>query len=512
MNNITYGVSRIRRAFVHFIGGRAVQALARAILVLVLVRILPVDDYGAYMLIVGLSELMLLVASFGIVPIAQRYLPQMVVSLSQVRVKRFVSSLILAQFCILVLIVSLIWIYWQHIAPFMGFSERQAEAGLPAVLLMFLVPVFRFVAELLEALLEQGRAQVARALMPAGRVIAIGIIIAAMGQVDFYTLLWLDVGVTTLCVILAWFFLAQSIKSLPQENFKGEIPLKEIGRFGWHMAAVSIMSSAAHPGAIRLALANVLGVIESGLFAFLQSLERMISRYLPGTLLRGIIRPVLVVKSQTTQGMKTVEAGTGLLFKTNLFIISAGAIVVGVGGNTLVAWLSGDKFTEAGLTLFLMFLAMGVIAQRAVIEMILQITGQTEILRLTSMMAPLALLTVWLLASHGLNVVVIIIAIFTSLSNWLALRVLIRRPGGFFLDWKGMVSILIPGSLAIIAGLIINIETHAIISIVVAELLFLACVKVLRPINHDEIILIERVAGGRVTKLIRGFARQTVST
>ena len=54
-----YSVHRFRKAVLQFIGGRLAQAAARAVLVLVLVRILPIRDYGAYMLIVGTSELLL---------------------------------------------------------------------------------------------------------------------------------------------------------------------------------------------------------------------------------------------------------------------------------------------------------------------------------------------------------------------------------------------------------------------------------------------------------------------
>ena len=41
-------------------------------------------------------------------------------------------------------------------------------------------------------------------------------------------------------------------------------------------------------------LANSLGLAETGLFSFLQSIERLVKRYLPATLLRNLIRPMLI--------------------------------------------------------------------------------------------------------------------------------------------------------------------------------------------------------------------------
>ena len=57
MRSDAYSVHRFRRALLQFVGGRLAQAAARAVLVLALVRVLPIVDYGAYMLIVGNQEM-----------------------------------------------------------------------------------------------------------------------------------------------------------------------------------------------------------------------------------------------------------------------------------------------------------------------------------------------------------------------------------------------------------------------------------------------------------------------
>ena len=87
----TYSVHRFRKALLQFVGGRLGQLAARAVLVLALVRILPIADYGAYMLIVGTAELLLQVGSCGILPLAQRYLPQMLTTLPLAKLYSFVS-------------------------------------------------------------------------------------------------------------------------------------------------------------------------------------------------------------------------------------------------------------------------------------------------------------------------------------------------------------------------------------------------------------------------------------
>src|SRR5512134_3738550 len=108
----TYSVHRFRKALWQFTGGRLAQAAARVVLVLALVRILPMHDYGAYMLISGTAELMLQVGSFGILPLMQRYLPQMLTTLPLKRLHRFVALLVTSQAAALSLIALTLWTFW----------------------------------------------------------------------------------------------------------------------------------------------------------------------------------------------------------------------------------------------------------------------------------------------------------------------------------------------------------------------------------------------------------------
>ena len=246
-----YGVARLRRAIVHFITGRAVQAVARATLLLVLVRLLDVSDYGAYMLIVGLSEMMLQVCSFGILPTGQRFIPELITTLSASKLYKFVVTIIIIQIGILCVAIVIIRGYWSELAPLFGFSAGQIAATVPALILLLLVPAFRFAGELLEALLEQGKAQLTRALMPTGRLIGIGLLIVSGLQLDLTIILTVDIVVTALCLMLAYTLLQHSLISLHAPDGDGEVPVRKMMQFAWHMAAVDILGSTSSPGALR---------------------------------------------------------------------------------------------------------------------------------------------------------------------------------------------------------------------------------------------------------------------
>ncbi len=245
----TYTLGRFRRALVHFIGGRAVQAAARIGLVLLLIRILPVEDFGAYMLLVGLSEAAYQLLSFGIPPVGYRYLPEVITSCDRSASRRFIAVIAGMQFCVLGVAVFLLFANWERLVPYVGFGPAQAVATVPAVMLFLFVPSFRLGVALLDALLEQGRAQIARAIMPTARVaILAGLVLWQSDTIALRTVILVDVGVTAGCLLLSWFFLAASVASQASSRAVASLPVRSMLRFGWHMAAVDLLAATASPG------------------------------------------------------------------------------------------------------------------------------------------------------------------------------------------------------------------------------------------------------------------------
>lgn len=506
MNTDAYRVERVRRALVHFVGGRVVQAAARALLVLALVRILPVADYGAYMLIIGTAELLLQFGSFGILAIAQRFLPQFIRALPLRTLYRFIVFLVLSQLVILGLLSGVLWWFWEVIAPFFNLSEQQVAATGVATLLFLVVPAFRFSAELLEAMLEQGRAQFVRALMVLSRAAVLGLLIMATPRVELTTVLYIDMVVFSLAMLLAWYLIRQSVLELHATTATGTIPVRDLVRFGLRMAVVSVLGAFGTTGAVRLVLANSMGIVEAGLFSFLQSLQSLVSRYLPATLLRGLIRPVLISRTVGTESTRVLEAGTGLLLKSNLLIVVGGMVVISICGDELVALLSGGKFTGAGATLLLIYLSMAAESQRSVQEMVMQITGHTNALAYTAAFAPLSLGVVWLLADHGLNVAVLIIAAGGLLANGMASTVLRWSTDWFRVDWRGMGVILLPALVAAALGIALSLMKYPLLAGGLGLAIYVLFVRIARPFRLSEISLVERVVGARLVRLVRGFA------
>jgi O-antigen/teichoic acid export membrane protein len=503
-----YSIGRLQRAMGQFVSGRALQAAGQAALILVLVRALSPPEFGAYMLIIGLAEAMLALGSFGTLHVARRFLPQMIMILSAPRLLRFVLFLIASQLGALLLLTAIAWWLWPTITAALGFTPERAATTLIALMLFFLIPSVNFACELLDALLEQGRSRMVGSMLVYSRLGALAFLLIANVHIDLALILHIDVAIVAFALIIAWVLLAISLRALHVRGASGVVPWREILHFMRHMAPMDMLGVTSTPGAIRLVLASTLGVVESGLFAFLQSLQRVVGRYLPGTLLRGIIMPVLVARAHQPGGRAIVEIGASLLTKSNLLIVAAGTVAITCCGDELVRLLSGGRFYDAGGTLLLMYLALAITSQRSILEMVLQIIGRAAVLGHTALISPLALCAMWMLAGRGIDTAVLILIAASALSNGIATAVMVRDAGGFKVQWHGQASIVSTGIVAAGVGIALHaFAVPALFSAALSVALFLAMQLVFRPFTEAEMTVVGKALGPRLGVLLRRLAR-----
>jgi hypothetical protein len=499
-----YGVGRLRRAMTQFVGGRIIQGLGQAVLVLTLVRVLTPADFGIYMVLIGIAETMLALGSLGTLQIGRRYLPQLVTSLSPRRLYGTIVLLIVVQTAALGLIVAVLGVTWSAVSVWIGLAPEQAGIVRIALLLFVLVPAMNFACELLDSLLEQGRSRLVASLLVYGRIAGIGALLAlSASPLTLRQILVLDAALLGVVLSLAYLLLWRSLRRLHDPAAKGEVPWADMRRFARHMIPVDLLGACSSPGAVRLVVAAALGAVEGGLFAFLQSLQRLAGRYLPGTLLRGIVMPMLISRAALPAGRRLVEVGAGVLIKSNLLVVAAGAVIIAVCGDELVAALSGNRFPEAGATLLLLYIGLAVTGQRATIEMVMQVLGYGAVLGATAWFAPLALIGMWVAAPYGLDWAVAVMIVASALANGVAALVLARAPGGFEFEWKGQARIVLSALIAVGAGMamiaagVSPAVCAAIAAVVMACLQFL-----LRPFTAAELEMAEKALGAGVTAFV----------
>ena len=247
------------------------------------------------------------------------------------------------------------------------------------------------------------------------------------------------------------------------------------------------------------------------MFAFLQSVQRLAGRYLPGTLLRGIVMPVLVSQKTIPNKHHLVETGGSLLIKSNLMMVAAGAVIIAVGGDELIRLLSGSRFDDAGDTLLLLYAGLVVTGQRATIEMVMQVVGYGSVLSATAVFAPLALAAMWVVAPYGLNWAIVVMILASALANGIALMVLSRGRSALEFEWGGQLRIVASALLAAAIGMAVAASgAEPITSGLLAMLAMLAMQPLFRPFTATEIVMVEKALGaGRIVSGMWLLARSS---
>ena len=488
-NPSLYSGKRFRQAIQHFLLGRTAQAAASLILMLWLVRLLIPADYGAYMVLWGMVEMMMPLSSLGMLEAVRRFLPELAARGAPGVLIRFVRWMTLIRLAILVVWALLAATFWPDIAAWMGFSTSQQDTSLLAVGLIITVIGFRYASEMLECLLEQRWSQLVHAFMPWGRLAGVAMLVAS-DDLTLERLIWVDLIVSLSCFLLAEFFLIGKLRSLPGTG-DYRVSVHEIANFAWHMAGVILLYAASSTGAIRILVARTLGLEAAGVFAFLQQLLMIVGRYLPANLLANIIRPMLVSRYAVGE-LDTVNQGIALLWKINLLIIAASMAVTCVAGDTLILVASSGRFTDAGMVMLIMLLGLGATSQGQLVSMAMQIFSFTRQLRYFSILSMLTPLAVIVGSNWGLIGVSSGVVLSVWLLNSVTLTWLRRQAGHIAFDWSGVARGLSLAALLTAIGWIVEYEFGPWWAVTLVLLVYGFGLAMVKPLNQFDIELLNR--------------------
>ncbi len=493
-----YALPRIRRGLVYFLSGRAVQAVSSAVLLLSLIRVLNIEDYGAYVIALGIVETMTPLSSFGLVQAVQYYVPQLAQG-RRADLVRFVGILFFLRVLILAVFAAGVWLFWGRITALVGFGAAQATAALWVVVLIVVTHSFRFLAEVLEALLDQAAVQAVRVSVPLTKLTAVAAVYFASGSLGLGALLRIESAVMSGCLVAAAILLLRSAKTHRSlgDGACGGLRGRSVFRFAWQMAAAEWLNVAVSPGVVRAICAAYLGLAQVALFGFLQNITATSQRYLPGLFFQGIVRPVLTSRVNTGNDKTLLSHGVNLLNKGNMILLGALLILVAVWGDGLVHLLSGGRFARGGSSMLLLVLLLMGESQKQILFMALQILGKAGELRSLALLAPLVLVLVVYVAPNGIDWIVSALCVGTA--AWtLAALVIIRRNGiQLAADWQGMLRIAVAVVVAVALGKWTLTQFNTGIALVMGMAVYTGALLMLGPLRREELSLASKATGTR---------------
>jgi O-antigen/teichoic acid export membrane protein len=381
MTNSPYSGRALRENAWHFLTGRAVTGLLTFVILLSVVRLLPVQDYAAYVTFYAGVELLFTISGLGLPWWAARYVPEYRLNANGPRLCRIVYILLAFGACSLACVVALVGLFITPYLDWMRLTHAREAAELFLIIAMT-EGIGRQVQESLLGPLMQQRVSRASLVLRQLTFVTLIAVIAARGQADLKSIVLADLVASctgTGIAVLGLFRHLTVLDSAPGVPGWREPPLQRMWRTALHMYAVHIVTLLYSPQALLLLVQRMLGAESAAVFGFLRSLFVHIARYLPATLLFNLVRPKLVASYVGGGGIRELSKNANLAGKLSLFVLMPLLAIAALGGEELVAFLSGDKFTGTGLLFFGIMLAMVPFSQRQLLEAVAVTAGQSAL-------------------------------------------------------------------------------------------------------------------------------------
>ncbi len=370
MNISPYSSSAFKRSALHFLTGKLIAALITFVTLLLLVRLLATDEYGAYIVLVAGLEITLAFTSVGLPWIAARYLPEFRIYAGGRVLAHFVWQII-ARICFFLVVGALLlFMVLPWLLQPLGLMQYTNVAELYLVLLV-IEGLGRYIREsILGPLMQQGQAQISQVVRNLVFLLII-VNVTTQGSVYLNHVVLAELVASMLGTILALHGLIRYLhvhRSLPEQaNWQAPnwLEMWSVARF---MYLNNLVTYSYSPQVFVFLIQRYLGAEATALFGFLRALYDQVSRYLPATLLFGLIRPKLVASFVGSGGMNQLARDANLTGKLSLFVLMPILVFTWLAGNELIIILSDGKFSGTNYYMGGLLVALIPLSQRQLLE------------------------------------------------------------------------------------------------------------------------------------------------
>lgn len=352
-----YSAQRIRQNLMFFMTGKSLSAIVGFLILMLLVRALSPADYGFFIVLLGLFEVLQLGSNIGCFPAVYRYVPALNLAGHPAHLKKFMARLSAIRLATLLFVAGLMHLLAAPVFGWLGFGQAGKMALFFPLYVLF-EGLNRYNDQLFDALMLQGRSQTSALFRNSLRLAGL------------LTLTWLieDAGETSLerwfaveCIASGAGFVftalllraalsARTAKDGADEAVaSGALPeLRRVMDYVMPAYGAQMLWLAQWPDMVKMLIARLADSVQAGAFGFCATLNSMLQRYLPVFLLIGMVRPIFVSAKEKGRTNQELVQLASLVFKLNLFLLCPALVVALFQGDALIALLSGNKFVDAG--------------------------------------------------------------------------------------------------------------------------------------------------------------------
>src|SRR5690554_2296147 len=105
-------------SLIHFLTGKTVSGISNFLIIVLIVRNLPPEQYGIYTVLIGLSLFIDLISSFALNSAAFRFLPELIVSGAQKQFRKILSEIIIIRIISLFFFIVILYLFKDYLARY----------------------------------------------------------------------------------------------------------------------------------------------------------------------------------------------------------------------------------------------------------------------------------------------------------------------------------------------------------------------------------------------------------
>lgn len=349
-----YSVERVRTSLAHFAVGKALGLLLGFGLLLLLVRVLAIEDYAFYVAALASLEIVAQFSALGLYGAAQRYIPEYLYKGEGRRLARLTWMLCVGRLITLLMAVALLYPLTPILAGSLGLEGFIWPIRL-YMLVIVLESFARFLDVIFESLLLQKLSQISLLLRAAVRCGAVAsLFLSTSTPVALDTWIWIDGTAALASCLWASVRLAIFLRATAKENVGtgASINLLRYLRYAVPNYLAASLYTLSGQNVIALIAVRILPVAQFAAFGFAMSFVVMLQRYLPMFLLIGLVRPLFIAARQRTDYTERLPLLGSLVFKLNVFALAPVAALLAVAGDSVADVMTSGRFVEASGYLF----------------------------------------------------------------------------------------------------------------------------------------------------------------
>lgn len=498
-----YSAARAKESLVHFIFGKAASACLSAAFLALTVRHMTASDYGTYIVFLAILDVFYLTTGFGLSTVAQRYVAEYRTNASTRCLQTFLGKLFIRRLSHSLFFAALLLLAHQWAAPFVGLTLAGNLVYWAALLLVTSASSF-FFDEVLGSLLMQGLFQGISVGKIFLKLVGAAFLVYSCGGISIESLLVVECAVSLVILCAGHFLLATQLRaSHSEENACDNYDNAALWITARKFYLVQLLGQVYGPNITRMLISRLLGLAQTAVFGFAQSVADMLRNCMPAHLLAGWLRPLMISRYLARRNLDDLADVANLVLKLNLLGIVPLAFFFLLRGDAFGTWVSGGRYPHAGSLITLLTIMIGLQTAHLLFAMITMTIEKPNANICATLLAALSMpISLMLISLYGVQGAAW--GLLASELVWLITATLLLARHKFFLTWDflGGSRIVLAGAASGFLLWVLGFEraqlSDIVISSAVLALAFLVCSVFAKPLREQERALLRGIIPARL--------------